>query len=175
MKACEPKTGDASRPSHFASGADGFERRSLTKMSEQEVQAKVKLGILTCSTMTRVLDCPVGACLRDLQERRGAFAEYEGTEVELAGVTSCNGCATKVASTILSKVDSLVHYGADRVHLSYCMLALCPFQKRHVEEIKRRFTDLKVVLGTHESHQSNEQFRRDIEAKLTERWRTIIP
>lgn len=139
------------------------------------METKVKLGILTCSTMTRVLDCPVGACLNDLQERRGAFAEYEGMEVELAGVTSCNGCATRVASTILSKVESLVHYGAHRIHLSYCMLALCPFQRRYVKEIKRRFRDLKVVLGTHESHQSNEQFRRDIEAKLNRRCKTIIP
>jgi hypothetical protein len=37
---------------------------------------KNKIGILACSSATRVLDCPVSACLKDMYDRKGAFAEY---------------------------------------------------------------------------------------------------
>ena len=137
---------------------------------------KTKIGILACSNMTRVLDCPLGACLRDLHDRKGAFSVYSGEEPELVGTASCNGCPTNAAAdTILSKVAGLLHYGATRIHLTYCMLVLCPFKKRYAELIRARYPDIDLVEGTHESHQKESQFRSTVEAKLRERWRTLIP
>ena len=55
------------------------------------VMQKVKVGILTCSNTTQILDCPVSACIKDLNERKGAFADYTSNDVELIGVIS-SGC-----------------------------------------------------------------------------------
>lgn len=52
---------------------------------------KVKVGILACSNTTHILDCPVSACIKDLNERKGAFADYTSNDVELIGAIS-SGC-----------------------------------------------------------------------------------
>lgn len=137
---------------------------------------KIKIGILTCSNTTKVLDCPVGACLKDMYERKGAFRQYENKDVELVGIISCNGCPTLVGEvTILPKVKSFVHYGANAVHLSYCMLVLCPFVKKYAKVIKDNFPEIELVLGTHEPHQTNDEFKSDIANMLQERRTSIIP
>ncbi|MCK4835045.1 MAG: CGGC domain-containing protein [Candidatus Aminicenantes bacterium] len=137
---------------------------------------KIKLGILTCSNTTRILDCPVGACLKDMYERKGAFKEYNNQDIELVGIISCNGCPTiKGAATILPKIETLIHYGANHVHLSYCMLVLCPFVKKYIKVIKDNFPEINLILGTHEPHQTDDKFRCDVAAMLKERRKTIIP
>jgi predicted metal-binding protein len=137
---------------------------------------KVKVGILTCSNTTQILDCPVSACIKDLNERKGAFAEYTSNDVELIGVISCNGCPTVVGvEKILPKVETLVHYGVTHVHISYCMNVLCPFVKKYMKAIEKRFPGISLVIGTHEPHQTDDQFRCDIEQMLKDRHKTIIP
>lgn len=137
---------------------------------------KIKLGILTCSNTTRVLDCPVGACLKDMYERKGAFNKYNNQDIELVGIISCNGCPTVIgASIILPKIESLIHYGMNHVHLSYCMLVLCPFVKKYIKVIKDNFPEINLILGTHEPHQTDDKFRCDVGAMLKERRKTIIP
>ena len=136
----------------------------------------VKLGILTCSNTTRVLDCSVGACLKDMYERKGAFSDYKNQNIELVGVSACNGCPTISGSeTILSKIESLIHYGAAYVHLSYCMLVLCPFVKKYIRIIKAKHPGINIIAGTHEPHQTKEKFRCDIETMLKKRRTTLIP
>jgi predicted metal-binding protein len=137
---------------------------------------KKKLGILTCSNMTQILDCPVGGCLRDMNNREGAFEAYYNADIELIGTISCNGCPTRTgANVILPRIEGLLHYGMTHLHLSYCMLVLCPFVKKYEKLIKAKFTDLKVVMGTHEPHQTEDEFRSQIELRLTERQKAIIP
>jgi len=48
-----------------------------------------KVGIIICD---RYRSCAGGKCFRSLTAREGAFARYEGEEVELVGFTSCGGC-----------------------------------------------------------------------------------
>jgi hypothetical protein len=59
--------------------------------------------------------------------------------------------------------------------MSYCMLVLCPYIKKYAAAIRERFPDATLVLGTHEAHQTDQEFRSDIEAKLRERRKSIIP
>lgn len=137
---------------------------------------KIKLGILTCSNATRVLDCPVGACLKDMYERKGTFEKYKDQEIELVGITSCNGCPTIAGDAIiLPKIESLIHYGATHVHMSYCMKVMCPFVKKYYKVIKSNFPEVNVILGTHEPHQTDDEFRCDTGSKITDRRKTIIP
>ena len=135
-----------------------------------------RVGILTCSNTTKVLDCSVGACLRDMYERKGAFEKYQDQEIELAGLIACNGCPTVAGpATIVPRVESLIQSGAKHVHLSYCMLALCPFVKKYIRAVQDAFPETEVVLGTHEPHQSEQQFRCAVGAMLEDRRKTIIP
>jgi predicted metal-binding protein len=48
-----------------------------------------KIGIVICN---RYHTCAGGKCLRALRNREGAFALYEGEDVELVGYTTCGGC-----------------------------------------------------------------------------------
>lgn len=136
----------------------------------------VKIGILACSATTRMLDCPFSVCLEDMHERKGAFARYRNHEIKLIGLISCNGCPTNTGEeVILPKVEALLHYGADRIHLTYCLTALCPFVKRYIKVIQAEFPSLDLVEGTHEPHQTDEHFRCGVAALLKERRKTIIP
>jgi predicted metal-binding protein len=149
---------------------------SKSQVKGAEDMEKRKLGILTCSNTTKVLDCPVGACLKDMYERKGAFEEYESQEIELVGIISCNGCPTITGEEIiLPKIKSMIHYGATHIHLSYCMTAVCPFVKKYFKVIRDNFPDINVILGTHESHQTDDKFRCDVGSMLKERKKTIIP
>ncbi|UCE19269.1 MAG: CGGC domain-containing protein [Gemmatimonadota bacterium] len=136
----------------------------------------ITLGMLTCSNTTRVLDCPVGACLKDMYERKGAFSEYKDQNIELVGINACNGCPTLAGSeTILSKIESLIRYGADHIHLSYCMLILCPFVKKYTNIIRAKYPEIHLRAGTHEPHQTEDRFRCDVGALLKRRRKTLIP
>ena len=137
---------------------------------------KIKIGILTCSSTTKVLDCPLSACLKDMYGRKGAFSRYKGQGVELVGIISCNGCPTLGGEEIiLPKIDALAHCGANRIHLTYCMIVLCPFVKKYIKVIKEKYQSLHLVEGTHEPHQTDDKFRCDVATMLKKRRRTIIP
>ena len=137
---------------------------------------KIKIGILTCSNTTKNLDCSVGACLKDMYDFKGAFEVYKNREVELAGIISCNGCPSLSGEEIiLPKIEALIFYGAENIHLSYCMLVLCPYVKKYIRVIKEKFPQVNLISGTHEPHQTDEKFRSDTAQMLKERWNTIIP
>ncbi len=126
--------------------------------------------------MTQVLDCPVGGCLKDLHDRQGTFVSYEDSSVNLVGTISCSGCPTGFGEdAILARVAGLVHYGMTHLHLSYCMVVLCPFAKKYAKAIKAGYPDLEVVMGTHEPHQTDDEFREQIRKQLAERHRAIVP
>jgi predicted metal-binding protein len=138
--------------------------------------SNIKIGILTCSNCTRDLDCPVGGCLKDLYNRKGTFKEYGNQNIEITGINSCNGCPTlKGEESILPKIESLIHYGATHIHLSYCMTVVCPFLKKYIKVISDKYSEISLIQGTHEPHQSNEEFRCEIKEKLNQRRSTMIP
>jgi predicted metal-binding protein len=108
--------------------------------------------------------------------RKGAFARYKGQNIELVGVISCNGCPmVKGEEIVLPKIEALLHYGANRIHLTYCMMTLCQFTKKYIKVIKAKFPSLDLIEGTHEPHQTDDQFRCGVAAMLKERKKTIIP
>lgn len=148
----------------------------MITIGSKDTSEKIKIGLLTCSNTTKVLDCPASACLKDMNDRKGAFAEYKDQDVELVGIISCNGCPTiKGEEIILPKIEALVHCGADRIHLTYCLMVLCPFVKKYLKVIKERFPSLSLVVGTHEPHQTDDKFRYDVARMLKKRRKTLIP
>ena len=73
---------------------------------------KVKIGIIICA---RYRTCTGGKCLRSLREKQGAFAVYEGRELELVGFATCGGCP---GGNIESAPEEMKKNGAEVIHLA---------------------------------------------------------
>ena len=103
---------------------------------------KTKIGIIICDRWRR---CAGGKCLRALKEREGAFARYEGEEVELAGCDGCPGGNIEYAPAEMKK------NGVDVVHLATGLVVgypPCPYIDDFVRFIEVKY-GMEVVVGTH--------------------------
>jgi predicted metal-binding protein len=106
---------------------------------------KLKIGIIICA---RYQTCTGGKCLRSLREKQGAFAAYEGRELELVGFTTCGGCP---GGNIEYAPEEMKKNGAEVIHLATGFLVgypPCPFLEYFLKIIPEKF-GLKVVAGTH--------------------------
>lgn len=50
---------------------------------------------------------------------------------------------------IFGRVRSLAVLGLDAIHLSSCMMTLCPFKNKYKKLLQHNFPDIEVVEGTH--------------------------
>ena len=103
-------------------------------------------------------------CLADLRGRKGAFAIYpKGEKLTLIGIINCPGCPTMTGPDKLAgRIKSLTEFDVDVIHMSFCRKALCPFTGKYMEALSEAFPATRVVLGTHEEHQTPEQYRQRI-------------
>jgi predicted metal-binding protein len=111
-----------------------------------------RIGIITCSNCTQETNCASVVCLGDLRKRRGFFAPYPQEEpLELIGIISCAGCPTIAApEKILKRVRAVAEFRVDALHLSFCMVAVCPFTQKYSQLIQEAFPDIKLIMGTHQ-------------------------
>jgi predicted metal-binding protein len=86
-----------------------------------------------------------------MRKRRGFFEQYSKDEsLDLIGIINCAGCPTLAApEKILKRVRALAEFHLDALHLSFCLVTLCPFLKLYTTLIKREFPDINIVMGTH--------------------------
>ena len=113
-----------------------------------------KIGILGCDVTTRDMDCVMIGCFGNLRGRQGEFERYtEDDPPELVGIISCGGCPTAFGTErIWQKVKALKEYGIEAVHLTSCLVQVCPHKDDFVETIRKEYPDIKVVEGTHPFH-----------------------
>ncbi len=107
--------------------------------------AKVKIGIIICD---RYRTCAGGKCLRAMRNRQGAFSIYAGSEVELVGYTTCDGCP---GGNVEYTADEMVKNGAQVIHLATGMLVgypPCPYIQTFKTYLEKRY-GVTVVAGTH--------------------------
>lgn len=122
-----------------------------------------KIGILGCDAVTREMDCVMIGCFGNLRSRKGEFARYAAEDPpELVGIISCGGCPTAVGSRkVWLKVKSLVEYGIQHLHLTSCLIQICPFKEEFKAALRREFPELEVIEGTHPFHDA-EAFKRGV-------------
>jgi len=124
-----------------------------------------KIGIIVCANAANEMDCCTSPCLRDYEKRAGAFERYKSKEVSLTGLISCAGCPTMVyPEKIMRKVNSLVEFGINVIHFSYCMVALCPFIDKYINIISQAYPDVEIIKGTHETNITVEQYKNYVKA-----------
>ena len=90
-----------------------------------------RIAILTCYNCTQDSNCASVVCLGDMRKRRGFFEQYPKDEpLDLIGIINCAGCPTLAApEKILKRVRAVAEFRLDALHLSFCMVTLCPFIK----------------------------------------------
>jgi predicted metal-binding protein len=104
-----------------------------------------KIGIIICG---RYHNCAGGKCLRSLRQREGAFARYQGEEVELVGYTSCGGCPGGNVEYAPAEMNK---NGAEVIHLATGLVVgypPCPRLSAFCQFIPAKY-GLEVVVGTH--------------------------
>ena len=115
-----------------------------------------KIAILRCLKTSAA--CAATGCFRAFNEKDNAFKIYEGEDVQLASVWTCNGCGNDMLENqagIQTKIERMVKNNISVVHLSSCTKKkneagkklLCP----NIEDIARKLQALgiMVVEGTH--------------------------
>ncbi len=112
-----------------------------------------KVGILTCSNTTQDLGCSSFKCLEDVYRNGGEFKRHESQGgTQLAGIINCAGCPTIAApEKLLERVRSLTVLGVEALHMSACMMALCPFKKKYITLLEKQFPNIEIVQGTHDA------------------------
>ena len=113
-----------------------------------------KVGILGCEATTRDMDCVMIGCFGNLRGRQGQFERYtEDDPPELVGIISCGGCPTAFGTDrVWQKVKALKEYGIEALHMTSCLVQVCPFLKEFVKAIRSEYPDLQIVEGTHPFH-----------------------
>ena len=101
-----------------------------------------RIGIVTCSNTTQDSGCSSFMCLKGVNENTGEFERYKNQGgTELMGIISCAGCPTAIApEKLLRRVRSLSFLQLDAIHLSSCMMSLCPFKNKYARLLKNHFT-----------------------------------
>jgi predicted metal-binding protein len=134
-----------------------------------------RIGILTCANATGELGCSSVSCLRDMRKREGEFARYPVNEpLDLVGIISCPGCPTTVGPhKLLQRVRALTEFHLDAIHLSYCMLALCPFRQKYLTALTENFPSPEIVSGTHQPHITHEEFKGHVRELFCQPRRTM--
>jgi predicted metal-binding protein len=109
------------------------------------MSAITKIGIIICDRYRR---CAGGKCLRALRNKEGAFSQYAGTDLELVGFTTCDGCP---GGNIEYAGEEMVKNGAEVIHLATGMVVgypPCPNIDTFKAFLEQRY-GVKVVVGTH--------------------------
>jgi len=133
-------------------------------MVDDQKLEPIKLGIVFCSNSTQDLDCFSIRCLEHFDKRLGSFHDYpQDTPLCLVGIISCAGCPTRAyPEKILKRVDTLVQFGVTNIHFANCMVEMCPFIKKYIEVVKKKYPEINLIEGSHEAHRTPEKFREDV-------------
>lgn len=111
-----------------------------------------KIAILTCLKSISSV-CTGASCFSAVNERRGAFAEYENEDINVVAFFQCNGCNSSYCSDagMIEKVERIIKIKPDVVHIGKCVKKVngiyCDNIKSIISELEKNH--IKCVDGTH--------------------------
>jgi predicted metal-binding protein len=109
------------------------------------MSATTRIGIIICD---RYRQCAGGKCLRAMRDREGAFSRYAGSDVQLVGYSTCDGCP---GGNVEHVGEEMLKNGAQVIHLATGMVVgypPCP----HIETFRTYLEarhGVEIVIGTH--------------------------
>ena len=129
-----------------------------------------KIGIIICD---RYRTCAGGKCLRAMRNREGAFSIYAGTDVELVGYTTCDGCP---GGNVEYTGEEMVKNGAQVIHLATGMLVgypPCPYIETFKAFLENRY-GVQVIIGTHPIPQKYLEIHRHLGSWDDSTWEPLL-
>jgi len=75
---------------------------------------------------------------------------------------------------LLQRIKALTEFKINAIHLSYCILALCPFKTKYIEAVEKNFPDISVISGTHEEHITYGEFQNRVENLFCQPKKTMV-
>jgi len=135
-----------------------------------------RIGILTCSNATQDLGCSSTVCLADLRKRKGTFAAYPAAEpLDLVGIINCPGCPTLTGpDKLLQRIRALTEFRVEAIHFSNCVKALCPFKAQYEKALAHAFPNVRIVIGTHQEHITDDEFRTEVKRLFCQPKRSMV-
>jgi len=131
---------------------------------------KIKIGIIICD---RYRTCAGGKCLRAMRNKEGAFAQYAGSEIELVGYTTCDGCP---GGNVEYTGEEMVKNGAQVIHLATGLLVgypPCPYICTFKAFLEERY-GVRVVLGTHPIPQKYLDLHTSLGTWQAAEWQSLL-
>lgn len=115
-----------------------------------------KIAILRC--LQTSASCAGAGCLRAMFEQDKSFAQYDGEELRLMAMWTCNGCGDSLLANqegIRKKIERMKALELDALHISNCthkkdaegVKHLCPKIKEIADELAA--AGITIVDGTH--------------------------
>jgi predicted metal-binding protein len=116
------------------------------------------------------------SCLADFRKRRGAFTKYPKDEpLDLVGIINCPGCPTLTGTDkLLERIRALTEFRVDAIHFTFCIKALCPFKEKYKKALEEAFPDIKFVIGTHQEHITEEEYRERVRKLFCQTRKTMV-
>lgn len=108
-----------------------------------------------------------------IKNRDGAFSIYAGSELELVGYTTCDGCP---GGNIEYTGDEMVKNGAQVIHFATGLLVgypPCPYIETFKKFLEERH-NVKVVLGTHPIPQKYLQIHTKLGTWEDSSWQPLL-
>lgn len=130
----------------------------------------IKIGIIICD---RYRKCAGGKCLRAMRNYEGAFNIYTGSQLELVGYTTCDGCP---GGNIEYAGEEMVKNGVEVIHLATGLLVgypPCPYIDTFRHFIKERY-NIEVVLGTHPIPQKYLEMHEKLGTWSDPKWQPLL-
>lgn len=134
------------------------------------MEEKTRIGIIICDRYRR---CAGGKCFRSLREREGAFSRYNGTEVEVVGYTTCDGCP---GGNVEYAVEEMLKNGVNKIHLATGLVVgypPCPYITYFHDFIEKKY-GLEVIYGTHPIPEKYLTMHDKLGTWVDPKWENII-
>lgn len=106
-----------------------------------------KIAVMHCRKIGR--DCTGSGCFSAFYEHRGAFAQWQGQDVQLAAFFDCSGCDADKHSDpdFLKKLNRLKELNIRCLHLATCCVKHCQQLSEIQAELGKE--GIPFVTGSH--------------------------
>lgn len=110
-----------------------------------------KIAMLNCLKANEV--CTGAACFKAYNEKRKAFEQYKGQDIELIAFMCCNGCEKEPNTDkgMLEKIERLKKESVENIHIGVCTQDRQGIECETITRIIKMIEEkgIKVIRGTH--------------------------
>lgn len=112
-----------------------------------------KIGLCLCGEVSK--KCTANGCMKAFNQRRDAFHRYQGTDVQLVAINTCNGCDPSPIEALDLKIEKFLKAEVDTVHLSTCIRGRCDHYETFANKLSQHFELMGYTHGSEAGKKEN--------------------